>query len=72
MRERQRRRHRNLIPFLTEHAHAAIVRFSDVLEIRNRRENNNFGVAVRMVEKTSTSARIKRMSNGKVSLLSLA
>ena len=37
----QRRRHRNLILFLTEHAHAAIVRFSDVLEIRNRRENNN-------------------------------
>ena len=70
MRRRQRRRHRNLIPFLTEHAHAALVRFSDVLEVRNRRENNNFGVAVRTVEKTS--ARIKRMSNGKVSLLSLA
>ena len=65
-----RRRHRNLITFLTEHAHAAIVRFSDVLEIRNRRENNNFGVAVKTVEKTS--ARIKRISNGKISLLFLA
>ena len=56
---RERRRHRNLILFLTEHAHAAIVCFSDVLEIRNRRENNNFGVPVRTVEKTS--ATIKQM-----------
>ena len=59
-----------MIPFLTELAHAALARFSDVLEIRNQRENNSFGVTIRTVEKTS--ARIKRMSNGKVSFLSLA